>query len=94
MAKPMNLVPGRMCKPATAAQMTERVAVLRATVEKYLPEFVKAVADKEGDIVVMHQDAFASGYDIDEYTLLGLAVKYAGLFGRPVTFTGLNRETC
>jgi hypothetical protein len=41
----------------------------------------------------MHQDAFAAGYDEDEYMLLGMAVKYAGLHGVEVTFIGKNHET-
>ena len=66
------------------AEERERIAVLRATVEKYLPEegppreFAKAVAkfaaepEDERSEIVMHQDAFAVGYDDDEYTLLGI----------------------
>ncbi len=34
---------------------------------------------------MLHQDAFAAGYDEDEYALLGMAVKYAGLHGVTVT---------
>jgi hypothetical protein len=78
----------------------ERIDVLRATIQKYLPDFARAVAEivaqttgKEGSTVVLHQDAFAAGYDDDEYTLLGMAVKYAGLHGGDVTVIGKNRET-
>ena len=81
------------------AEEREQIAVLRATVEKYLPEFAKAAAgfaaeseDKRSKIVV-HQDAFAAGYDDDEYTLLGMAVKYAGLHGVAVRFIGKNHAT-
>lgn len=31
--------------------------------------------------------------DYDEYELLGMAVKYAGLYGVSITIQGLNRET-
>jgi len=33
-------------------------------------------ADGDGDktLLVLHQDAFAAGYDDDEYTLLGMSV--------------------
>jgi hypothetical protein len=57
-----------------------RVAILQATVPHYLPEFdaaiKKAIADAEGEppVLILHQDAFAAGYDDDEYTLLGMAV--------------------
>jgi hypothetical protein len=77
----------------------ERIAVLRATVEKYLPEFAKTVtrfaAEPEGERseIVMHQDAFAAGYDDDEYALLGMAVKYAGLHRVAVRFIGKNHAT-
>lgn len=66
------------------------------SVENYLPEFAKAVAklkpgrgDEQSDISRLHQDAFAAGYD-DEYTLLGMTIKYAGLRGVDVQFFGKN----
>jgi hypothetical protein len=43
--------------------------------------------------MILHQDAFAAGYDDDEYTLLGMAVKYAGLQGVSVTVIGKNHDT-
>jgi hypothetical protein len=42
---------------------------------------------------VLHQDAFAARYDDDEYTLLGMAVKSAGLHGVVITVMGKNHET-
>ena len=76
-----------------------RVAILQATVQYYLPDFEAAIkqATEEvggGDaVLVMHQDAFAAGYDDDEYTLLGMAVKYAGLKGVTVNVIGKNHAT-
>jgi hypothetical protein len=73
--------------------------VLRATLERYLPAFAKGVAEaarvkgKEESTMIIHQDAFAAGYDDDEYTLLGMAVKYAGLHGVVVTVIGTNHGT-
>jgi hypothetical protein len=32
--------------------------------------------------VLLHQDAFAADYQEDEYKLLGMAIKYAGLRGK------------
>jgi hypothetical protein len=81
------------------AEERERIAVLRATVEKYLPEFAKGVMrlaaapEDERSEIMMHQDGFAAGYDEDEYALLGMAVKYAGLHGVAVRFIGENHET-
>jgi hypothetical protein len=75
-----------------------RIAVLRATVTRYLPNFTRGVADiavkgEKGSTMLLHQDAFAAGYDDDEYTLLGMAVKFAGLHGVYVTVHGTNHET-
>ncbi len=63
-------------------------------IERNLPEFVKAVqiAEKEA-MVCMHQDGFASGLDINELVLLGMAVKYAGFKNRQILFIGTHRET-
>jgi hypothetical protein len=47
----------------------------------------------EGAVMVIHQDAFAAGYDVDEYALLGMAIKYAGLLGVGVSVTGKNHES-
>jgi hypothetical protein len=84
----------------TPHEEEERIAVLRATVEQYLPNFARGVVEiaarAKGDeetTMVLHQDAFAAGYDNDEYTLLGMAVKYAGLHGVVVTVIGRNHET-
>jgi hypothetical protein len=93
MAEPLDLTPGRD-QPSEGWE--GRRDVLVATVEKYLPEFVQAVREfREGKvhIIMLHQDAFAGGYHTDEYTLLGLALKYAGLHGAPVNFCGTNGET-
>jgi hypothetical protein len=83
---------------AAPDELKDRVSALCATVERFLPGFVKIVAGARGDgrkaeMVVLHQDAFAAGYDEDEYALLGMAVKYAGLHGVTVTVIGGNRET-
>jgi hypothetical protein len=31
------------------------------------------------ETVILHQDAFAADYQEDEYALLGMAIKYAGV---------------
>jgi hypothetical protein len=84
----------------TPDEEKERIAVLCATVETYLPDFARGVAtvaaqtkDAEDSTMVLHQDAFAAGYHDDEYTLLGMALKYAGLHGVAVTMIGTNHET-
>ena len=34
--------------------------------------------------MLLHQDSFAAEYQEDEYMLLGMAIKYAGLRGKEV----------
>jgi hypothetical protein len=41
----------------------------------------------------MHQDAFAASYHEDEYKLLGVAIKFAGLCGKHVQIVGMSRST-
>ena len=96
MAEPKNLTMGTESPRPSMHEEETRVAVLQATVEHYLPEFAKLIgkaATGKGDVVVLHQDAFAASYDDDEYTLLGMAVKYAGLHGVDVTVIGKAEET-
>ncbi|HEX7903872.1 MAG TPA: hypothetical protein VF487_08345 [Chitinophagaceae bacterium] len=55
------------------------------TVEKELPDFVKMIKTTKDEIIVFHQDAFAADYQMDEFMLLGMAIKYAGLHDREIT---------
>src|ERR1022692_461720 len=70
----------------------QRESSLIATIRKKLPEFAKACAD-DAELVLLHQDAFAADYQEDEYLLLGMAIKYAGLRGKEVRVIGKNRST-
>ena len=70
----------------------QRESSLIATIRKNLPDFAKACAD-EAELVLLHQDAFAADYQDDEYLLLGMAIKYAGLRGKEVRVIGKNRST-
>jgi hypothetical protein len=45
------------------------------------------------ETVILHQDTFAADYQEDEYMLLGMAIKYAGLRGKEVRVIGKNRST-
>lgn len=87
------LRPGVETPSPSPEEEQERINSLRVTVEYWLPEFVKAVKGKDADKIVLHQDAFASSYDKDEYTLFGMAVKYAGLHGKELHIIGANHET-
>jgi hypothetical protein len=56
------------------------------------PEFAKACSD-DTELMILHQDSFAADYQEEEYTLLGMAIKYAGLRGKEVRVIGKNRST-
>jgi hypothetical protein len=76
----------------TNDERMQRESSLIATIRTKLPEFAKACADG-AELVLLHQDAFAADYQEDEYTLLGMAIKYAGLRGKEVRVIGKNRQT-
>jgi hypothetical protein len=76
----------------TNEERMQRESNLIATIRKKLPDFAKACAD-ETELVLLHQDAFAADYQEDEYVLLGMAIKYAGLRGKEVRVIGKNRST-
>jgi hypothetical protein len=76
----------------TNDERMQRESSLIATIRKRLPEFAKACAD-DAELVLLHQDAFAADYQEDEYTLLGMAIKYAGLRGKEVRVIGKNRSS-
>jgi hypothetical protein len=85
-------------QPSASEQEEEaRVATLRTTIEDCLPNFVAAIKNAsgraDGTVLVLHQDAFAAEYDEEEYMLLGMAAKYAGLHGVTLNIIGTNRET-
>jgi hypothetical protein len=62
----------------TDDERMQRESSLIATIKKNLPDFAKACAD-DTELVLLHQDALAADYQDDEYPLLGMAIKYAGL---------------
>jgi hypothetical protein len=76
----------------TDDERMRREANLIATIKGKLPEFARMCAD-DSDLVMLHQDAFAADYQDDEYMLLGMAIKYAGLRGKEVQVIGKNRSS-
>ena len=76
----------------TNEERMQRESNLIATIRTKHPEFAKPCAD-ETELVLLHQDAFAADYQEDEYTLLGMAIKYAGLRGKEVRVIGKNRSS-
>jgi hypothetical protein len=76
----------------TEEELREKEAALTSKIERLLPDFVK-MCRETGDAVIIHQDTFAADYQDDELTLLGTAIKFAGLHGKEVRIIGINRET-
>jgi hypothetical protein len=70
----------------------QRESSLIATIRKQLPDPARMCAD-DSELVMLHQDAFAADYQEDEYALLVMAIKYAGLRGKEVRVIGKNRST-
>jgi hypothetical protein len=66
---------------------------LIATITEKLPDFVRMCRNPDAPVVVMHQDAFAADYQDEEYKLLGMAVKFAGICGKEIRIIGTNRNT-
>jgi len=64
---------------------------LRDFVEQALPEFAKA-CQSDAPYVILKPDAFAVNYDVQEYALLGKAIKYAALYGKEVRILGRPRK--
>jgi hypothetical protein len=76
----------------TDDERMQRESSLIATIRRELPEFAKACAE-DTELVLLHQDAFAADYQDDEYMLLGMAIKYAGLRCKEVRVIGRNRSS-
>jgi hypothetical protein len=70
----------------------QRESNLIAAIRTKLPDFARMCAD-DTEQVLLHQDAFAADYQEDEYMLLGMAIKFAGLRGKEVRVIGKNRST-
>jgi hypothetical protein len=76
----------------TNAERMQRESDLIRKVREELPDFVSACAS-DVEVVLLHQDAFATDYQEAEFALLGMAIKYAGLCGKEVRVIGKNRQT-
>ena len=73
-------------------ELKGKEAALTAKIDRLLPDFVKSCR-ANSDVVIIHQDSFAADYQDEEYTLLGMAIKFAGLHGKEIRIIGRNRET-
>ena len=74
-------------------ELAHREANLMAAIEAKLPEFARACREDDIPTIILHQDAFAADYQEEEYRLLGMAIKFAGVYGRDVLVSGTNRGT-
>ena len=74
-------------------ELARKEANLIDGIEKMLPDFARACRARDNTVVTMHQDAFAADYQEEEYTLLGMAIKFAGICGKEVQIVGMNRRT-
>lgn len=74
-------------------ELVRREADLIAAIDEKLPDFARACRAHDVPIIVMHQDAFAADYQEDEYRLIGVAIKFAGICGKEIHIHGRNRET-
>jgi len=75
------------------ASVAQRENTLVTAVKTKLPEFATLCEDPSRDAVILHQDAFAAAYQDEEFKLLGMVIKYAGLNGKQIVVCGSNRET-
>jgi hypothetical protein len=73
-------------------ELARRQSHLIAIVEQELPDFARMCRDSDADLVLMHQDAFATSLREDEYKLLGMAIKFAGMHNKHVQIIPKNRE--
>jgi hypothetical protein len=73
-------------------EFARRESHLIAIVEQELPNFARMCRDSDADLVLMHQDAFATSLHEDEYKLLGMAIKFAGMHNKHIQIIPKNRE--
>jgi hypothetical protein len=76
----------------TEEKLKQKEAALSAKIKSLLPDFVRACRASD-EAVIIHQDSFAADYQDDEYALLGMAIKFAELYGKEIRIIGTNRET-
>jgi hypothetical protein len=72
--------------------LVEKETALTTEIERLLPDFARTCRANT-DVVVIHQDSFAAGYQDEEYVLFGKALKFAGIYGKEIRVIGKNRET-
>jgi hypothetical protein len=74
-------------------ELAKKEANLIAAIEKMLPDFARACRARDTPVLILHQDAFAADYQEEEYRILGMAIKFAGICGKEIRVHGRNRAT-
>jgi hypothetical protein len=75
----------------TDDERMQRESSLIATIKRGFPSARKRARMTRN--WTCYTNAFAADYQDDEYALLGMAIKYAGLRGKEVRVIGKNRST-
>ena len=68
-------------KPPEDLELNREILV--QAVESVIPEFAKACVANM-NVITIAQEEFAPDYNVDDCTLLGMAIKYAGVKGKEV----------
>jgi hypothetical protein len=74
-------------------ELAKKESSLIAAIEKMLPDFARACRAHDTPVLILHQDAFAADYKDEEYRLFGMAIKFAGIYGKEIRIYGRNRAT-
>ena len=82
-----------MMSSGNPTETAKKESGLIAAIEKMLPDFARTCRAQDSPVVIMHQDAFAADYQEEEYRLMGMAIKFAGICGKEVRIIGTNRQT-
>jgi hypothetical protein len=82
-----------MMSSGNPTETAKKEAILIAAIEKMLPDFARTCRSQETPVVIMHQDAFASDYQEDEYRLMGMAISLLVSAAKKSASLGTNRQT-
>jgi hypothetical protein len=72
--------------------VTRREREFKEAFERDPPEYAKMCRGEES-VIIFRQDAFAADYEPNEFSLLGIAIKYDGLMGKEVRIISRNQAT-
>lgn len=64
------------------SEFVRRESDLIVAIGKAFPDFARARHAEDIPVILLHQDAFAADYQEEEYRLMGMAIKFAGIYGK------------